>query len=197
MKYLNKNTHPSQGLDSNSHEGGGITVPKHYYVDHAPYFITVAIDHHQKLLFSAAKDKLHDLLLEVFTEYGWSLDYWVILDNHYHVLGNSRIGRDLPKILNKVHNQSAQFINQHLPSRDTRQVWRNYWDYCPRNEYDYNVRLCYLLNNPVKHGYVGNLYDWEWSSFAQTYARLGDEKMRGLFQAHQDYRKLVLPEDDF
>ena len=102
------------------------------------------------------KDLLQQLLHQVFTEYDWKLDHWVILDNHYHLLVNSCKGQDLPRIISKIHNQSAQGINQLFLSQQSTQkkVWSNYWDYCPRDEQDYNLRLCYLLNNPVKHGFV-------------------------------------------
>lgn len=46
----------------------------------------------------------------------------------------------------------------------TPHLW-NYWDYCPRNEDDYNVRLNYLLWNPVKHGFVERIEDYPYSSY--------------------------------
>jgi putative transposase len=121
----------------------------------------------------------------------------VILDNHYHLLGNSKKGRDLERITNKIHNQSAQLVNRRHPDKAPGPVWYNYWEYCPHDEYDYNTRLCYLLNNPVKHGYMENLHDCPWSSFAKTHARHGDEKLRGLFRQHRAYKELLLDEDNF
>lgn len=144
------------------------------------------------------KGLLRDLLREVFTEYGWRLEHWVILDNHYHLLATSRTGRDLPKIITKIHNKSAQAVNRHFPpnERADPRVWYNYWDHCPRNEKDYNVRLCYLLNNPFKHGYVGDLKDWPWSSFGDLFGRKEDQGMRQLFRENREYRELVLAEDE-
>jgi putative transposase len=139
------------------------------------------------------KAYLRDILLAVFADYGWTLDAWVILDNHYHLLGNSRKSRDLTRIINNIHNQTAQRINQRFPPqhRASPYVWCNYWDYNPRNEREYNARLCYLLNNPRQHGYVERLQDWPWSSFAAT------SKLRELFEQHREYRTLIIPEDDF
>ena len=171
----------------------------HYYLDDTPYFITAATYKHQKLLDAEIKGLLRDLLQSVFAEYGWRLDHWVILDDHYHLLGSSRRGRDLPRIIGKVHNQSAQQVNlRHPPSRRLHaEVWCNYWDYCPRDERDYRVRLCYLLDNPVKHGYVRNLHLWPWSSFGTLFEREEDAGMRRMFREHRAYRDLRLPEDDF
>jgi putative transposase len=170
-----------------------VDKPAHSYVDDAPYFITAATHQHQKLLDDENKAYLRDILHTVFAEYGWTLDAWVILDNHYHLLGNSRKGRDLTRIINKIHNQTAQRINQRFPPRHRASpyIWCNYWDYNPRNEREYNARLCYLLNNPRQHGYVERLQDWPWSSFAAT------SKLRELFEQHREYRTLIIPEDDF
>ncbi len=173
------------------------TRPIHFYVDDAPYFITASTYQHRRLLTDAIKVGLRDSLHHTFADYGWTFDHWVILDDHYHLLGRSRSGRDLPRILNKVHHQTAQRINQRLTPerREGGPIWYNYWDYCPRTEREYNLRLCYLLNNPVKHGYVTNLHDWPWSSFESLFGERQDEGMRQLFLDHREYRTLSLPED--
>ena len=121
----------------------------------------------------------------------------MVLDDHYHLLANSRRGRDLPRVLGKIHNLSAQWINRcHSPETPHHtKVWYNYWDYCPRNEREYNIRLCYLLNNPLKHGYVTRLPEWKWSSFHRLMAEQGDEALRDTFRQHREYRDLSLPED--
>jgi putative transposase len=136
-------------------------------------------------------------LHEVCAEYGWRLDHWVILDDHYHLLATSRCGRDMARIIGKVHNRMAQEIHRLHPSsnREQERVWWNYWDYCPRTQREYDVRLCYLLNNPCKHGYVDRLPAWPWSSFHRHFATHGDAPLRQLFQTHREYRELVLPED--
>ena len=82
-----------------------------------------------------------------FQEKNWQLDHWVILDNHYHLLATSDKGDDMSKIFRKIHGLSAQFIQ--AQGRCDLPVWWNYWDYCPRDEKDYFVRLNYLLNNPI------------------------------------------------
>jgi putative transposase len=177
--------------------GGGVVVPEHLYFDHCAYFVTAATYKHRRWLNDEIKEQLRGLFHAVFAEYGWTLGDWVILDNHYHLLYNSHAGRDLPRIINKIHNQSAQAVHRMNPDKLPEPVWYNYWDYCPRAQQDYDIRLCYLLNNPVKHGYVKNLHDWPWSSFAETCRRRGEDKLRDLFRRHREYKELVLPEDQF
>lgn len=123
------------------------------------------------------------------------LSDWVILDNHYHLLGVSDKGDDLSKIFRKIHSLSSRFIQSHclceLP------VWWSFRDYCPRDEKDYLTRLNYLLINPVKHGYSDNLYNYPFSSFHQRVAQSGRENLVKQFRDNAGYQKLVLEEDDF
>ena len=166
------------------------TRPAHIYADDTAYFITASTYHHQKLLDDAAKTQLVQLLQDVYAEYSWQLAHWVVLDNHYHLLCTSKRGMDLKRIMNKVHNLSSQFIK--AKQKISGSVWKNYWDYCPRNERDYKSHLCYLLNNPYKHGYVENLHDWEWSSFHYYHAKQGREYIKEQFLEFSDYQGLVL-----
>jgi hypothetical protein len=79
-------------------------------------------------------------------------------------------------------------------------VWWNYWDYCPRDEADYYIRLNYLLANPVKHGLVANLTDYPYSSFSAILMEVGREQLAQQFRAYPEYKTLQLAEaynDDF
>ena len=173
--------------------------PPHIFADDTAYFLTAAIYQKRPLL----KDpKLKQLLLDriklCFAKYQWELHHWVILDNHYHLLGKSRIGADLSKIIVTIHAFVGYYVKQ--ASRTQERVWWNYWDYCPRDERDYMIRLTYLFHNPVKHGYVDNLYDYQFSSFHNALATQGAEKLRQQFKDFPEFRTLTLREaydDDF
>ena len=169
-----------------------ITRPLHIYRDNTHYFLTASTLHHRRLLNNQYKAVFIELLQSTFDYYGWQLDEWVVLDNHYHLLCKSKHGKDLTKIINKIHTLSSRHIRTEQ-NIDTR-IWYNYWDYCPRNEKEYNTRLCYLLINPYKHGYVKNLEDWQWSSFHKYKEK---DKLRSKFQKYTDYQTLDLPEDSF
>lgn len=170
-----------------------ITHPSHFFIDNSPYFLTASTYKHRKLLDDEIKTLLAVLIPQTLAEYGWSLDAWVILDNHYHLLSQSKQGKDLSKIIAKIHNISAQAIKAKFGIKT--KIWSNYWDYCPRDEKDYNIRWCYLLNNPYNHGYVADLKDWEWSSFHEHYKDQGKEQLRKIFLEHIDYKTLNLKED--
>jgi putative transposase len=170
--------------------------PTHIFMDDTPYFITAAIYQKRCLLKNPEhKEHLLNCIKYYFDKYQWALHHWVILDNHYHLLGQSRIGQDLSLIMTQIHSVSGYHIKQVVQTQ--RRIWWNYWDYCPRDEKDYLVRLNYLLINPIKHGYTSNLYDYPFSSFHQYIAETGRESLMKQFKEHTEHKSLILPEDDF
>ncbi|MDD1605309.1 MAG: transposase [Methylococcaceae bacterium] len=170
--------------------------PTHIFMDDTPYFITAAIYQKRPLLQQPAlKELLFNCIKSCFEQYQWELHHWVILDNHYHLLGKSRKGNDLAKIIKQVHSVSGYHIKQETKTQE--QVWWNYWDYCPRNENDYLIRLNYLFNNPIKHGYVNNINDYPFSSFHLYLEKQGRELLIKQFKGYTDYKNLILDEDDF
>jgi len=171
-------------------------TPAHLFLDDAPYFLTSAIYQHRRLLSSATiKNHLLMTIQNCVSEKGWSLTDWVILDEHYHLLVVSHKGEDLNKIIGKIHMLSAKFIGEQIHAE--KPIWYNYWDYCPRTDRDYLIRQNYLFNNPVKHGYVKNLYDYPFSSFHQQVAQWGREVLVKRFKENSEYRSLQLEEDNF
>jgi putative transposase len=174
-------------------------TPAHLFLDDTPYFVTAAIYQKRPVLKNPElKHQLHVIIQEHCNACGWELHHWVILDNHYHVLGKSRDGNDLTTIFKGIHGNSARVIREathcDLP------VWWNFWDYCPRNEDQYLTRLNYLLYNPIKHGYVTDLRDYAFSSFHELLEQYGRTVLAAQFQRYSGFKMLRLREaydDDF
>ncbi len=169
--------------------------PIHLFADNMPYFITAAIYKKRPLLADPSlKTRLPELLHEFFHKYNWELHHWVILDNHYHLMGKSRKGKDMPAIFRCIHSCSGILIRE--KTHCEKPVWWNYWDYCQKNEKEYMTRLNYLLNNPVKHGYVNNLRDYPFSSFHALLVEKGRDGLVRQFKDYPDYKSLILPEKE-
>lgn len=49
---------------------------------------------------------------------------------------------------------------------------RRYWEHTIRNEEELNEQINYIHYNPVKHGYVHSVKDWDFSSF-HKFVQLG------------------------
>lgn len=169
--------------------------PAHLLLDNMPYFITASTHKKRPLLNDEIKSQLPLLMQQEFQNCQWQFQHWVILNNHYHILVYSNKGEDLGKIIGRIHFKSGQLIRKAFP--DYKHIWWNYWDYCPRNEKDYFIRLNYLFNNPIKHGYVQNLHDYPFSSFHRYFEKQGRELLKNQFKNYADYKKLTLDEDNF
>ncbi len=174
-------------------------APAHLFLDDMPYFITGAIYQKRHLLKDAGiKEILWRQIDACFQQHQWELQHWVILDNHYHLMGLSKMGEELPRIIQGIHGGTSTPIRRATGA--PKPIWWNYWDYCPRNEHDYYVRLNYLLWNPVRHGYVEDLKNYPFSSFHQLLEREGRDKVAEQFRKYPEYKTCVLKEaedDDF
>jgi putative transposase len=57
-------------------------------------------------------------------------------------------------------------------SRGERGIWqRRYWEHLVRNEADLRAHVEYVHINPVKHGLVGRVADWPYSTFHRLVAQ--------------------------
>ena len=126
--------------------------PPHIYLDNRAYFITAGtFDRRPLLATDDAKSVLREELRSAVEQVGIELVAWVILDNHYHVLVHIKSKEQVVRFTRRLHSITAIRLNR-LHAQPGRRVWRNYWDYCPRNEKDFYRVLNYIHINPAKHG---------------------------------------------
>lgn len=60
-----------------------------------------------------------------------------------------------------------------LNSKGEYDLWqRRFWEHTVRDERDFHAHVDYIHYNPVKHGLVGRVCDWPYSSF-HRFVRLG------------------------
>jgi len=173
-------------------------APAHLFINDCLYFVTGAIYLKRRLLSPELKLILIEVIKEKFNKYRWELHHWVILDNHYHVMGRSKIGTDLRKIFREIHGSTSTLIREATGAK--KPMWWNYWDYCPRNERDYFIHLNYLFYNPLKHEYVENITDYQFSSFPNFLEKVGRDELVYQFRHYPEYKTLILDEgteDDF
>lgn len=159
-------------------------TPPHFLADDAHYMITASIyQKHPYLWADAAKQMLLDCIREFCEKYSWLLIDWVILDNHYHMILRSQLGKDLPKLMGGLHRKSANGIKKMLLI-ECKRFWWNYWDKCSRSEDQLNAMRNYVWYNPVKHAIVDDLKDYSWSSFPQRLEAWGREELSLKFKTY-------------
>lgn len=149
--------------------------PPHIFLDDTWYIITSATLNHTPFLASdQAKTVVRDKLKTLIQQFDITLRAWVILDNHYHLLLKTNVGKDLSHFFGQFHGSTSRQINL-LDGVTKRQVWHNYWDTFIRSEVDMWKRFNYIHQNPVKHGYVQEITDWPFSSYDYYLRTKGEE----------------------
>jgi len=108
------------------------------------------------------------------TEFKLNMAAWVALSNHNHLLLLPKEGSDLGKFMKRLNGGTSRQLNL-LDNTQGRYIWYSYWDTCIRGERDFWARFNYIHYNPVKHGYVHNPEDWEFSSYRFYLQEEGEE----------------------
>lgn len=138
---------------------------EHWLVDNQVYFITARCrDRFPAFATEAAKS----IFWMKFDQYTKEFDFvpWVtsLIDNHYHTIGYLRIGKDLPRMMQRFHGSVAKLVNDLLPERRSH-FWRDakgreYFDGCIRDERQATLAYRYTLNQARRHGIVRDFSEY-------------------------------------
>ena len=107
---------------------------------------------------------LQSFLFETAKSFGWTLEAWALLSNHYHLIAVAQeAAHELSRWMQRFHSVSAAAVNQ-IDGCRGRQVWYQYWDTCLTFEASYWARLNYVTQNPERHGLVQTALDYPFCS---------------------------------
>ncbi len=127
-------------------------------------------------------------------EFGWELQAWSVLANHYHFVALSPPDvHILAAMVNKLHHGIAKALNQ-LDGTPGRKVMYQYFDTLITHERSYCARLKYVHENPVHHGVVKVSSQYPWCS-AAWFERTSDSAFVNLVHSFKIDRLHV--RDDF
>jgi putative transposase len=148
-------------------------APLHLLLERGVYMVT-AEDLRQTHIFQTPErlDLLQERLQLCTAEYGWELQAWAVLANHYHFVALSPDEpASLRRVLNKLHMTTAKAVNK-LDGTPGRKVWHEYWDTHLTFERSYLARLRYVNQNPVHHRLVSVASHYRWCSAAHFERRV-------------------------
>lgn len=109
------------------------------------------------------------------------VDGMVVLPDHIHAIWTLPKGDD--DFSNRWRVFKATFTKQINPKlyepisksrykKGERGIWqRQFWEHNIRDNKDFENHMDYLHYNPVKHGYVKSVVDWEFSTFHRLIKR--------------------------
>jgi len=142
----------------------------------ATYFFTVNLHDRNSNLLVDQINVLRDTVHRVRTLMPFHIDAWVVLPDHMHCLWTlPEQDGNFPKRWQAIKMGFSRRMTPGEPlsasrrKRGERGIWqRRYWEHTIRDERDYTTHFDYIHFNPVKHGYVTQAADWEFSSFHRS-----------------------------
>jgi len=103
---------------------------------------------------------------------------WVVLPEHLHCVielppgdANYAVRWRLIKMGFSKALPHTERLSAVRTRRGERGIWqRRYWEHLVRDERDFQAHMDYVHFNPVKHGLVGDVADWPYSTFHRMVA---------------------------
>lgn len=114
------------------------------------------------------KDWFQDQLFQLTEDFGWKLEAWAILSNHYHLIGHSpgANGESLAVWVRKLHSLATKEMNRRDGTPGRRRLWQNFRETHLTHQRSYLARLHYVHQNAVHHRLARAGSDWKWCSAA-------------------------------
>ena len=169
--------------------------PLHRISEAGTYIVTAAtLDKLHHFRGPERLDALEAALLNDLQKGGWQVEARAVFSNHYHFVAHAqKDSMPLDELLQELHRKTALDVN----ARDHalgRQVWFQYWDTQLTFETSYFARLCYVHQNPVKHGLVKVASQYRWCSAAWFERNATPAQVKTIYQMKTDRIRI---EDDF
>jgi putative transposase len=136
------------------------------------WFFTLVTENRVPILTDeTTRSCLRQAITECRNRYPFLIDCWVLLPDHLHCIWSiEEPDTDFSirwALIKRLFTK--QFKEQ---TRRPGPFWqRGFWEHWIRHEIDYENHMNYVHYNPVKHGYVDNVRDWQWSSFHRHVAQ--------------------------
>lgn len=121
--------------------------------------------------------------------YKFELIAFVVQPDHIHCLIKPKNIADYPKIVKSFKYSFTKLVGLVKPTY--MKLWQNrYWEHTIKDEQDLNIHIDYIHYNPVKHHYVNNVKDWEYSSFHKFVKKHLYDENWGSFEDVKDIKIL-------
>jgi putative transposase len=150
----------------------------HHNYEGTSYFFTVVTFNRLPILTGEiARQLLHSAFSTVAQRYPFITDAICLLPDHIHCIwalpeedkNYSVRWKEIKRRFTKGYMDqigSDEIRNISREKRREASIWqRRFWEHTIRDQEDMNRHINYIHYNPMKHGLVKRVMDWQWSSF--------------------------------
>jgi len=156
-----------------------MTTYRRLFIPGGTYFFTVALADRSSSLLTERIDDLRAAYRYAHDRHPFETVAMVVLPEHIHCIWTlPEDDADYPtrwRLLKTAFSRRIPALEPRSNSRQAkheRGIWqRRYWEHAVRDEEDLLRHVDYIHFNPVKHGYVGRVGDWPYSTFPRFVAR--------------------------
>lgn len=147
---------------------------RRFYDSQCYFFTVVSYARRPILCDEIIRVALRQAIQEVKQQYDFTINAWVLLPDHMHTIWtlpeyDTNYSRRWALIKRKVSQQCGKYYalnHQGYAKRHEALIWqRRFWEHAIRNEIDFIQHMNYVHFNPVKHGLVQQVIDWQYSTF--------------------------------
>jgi putative transposase len=172
-----------------------MTSYRRNFLPGASFFFTVNLADRKLALLTEHIALLREAFRETRRRHPFAIDAIVILPDHIHAVWTMPEGDAdfatrwrLIKSTFSRNISSAEPISASRAAKRERGIWqRRYWEHTIRDQGDFARHVDYVHINPLKHGLVDRVCEWEASSF-HRYVKLGVYPMDWAGSVTQDGR---------
>ena len=138
------------------------------------YYLTI-VTHRRKPILIDNITLLRQSFAQSKKRFDYRIDAIVVLPDHIHMVITPKESRDYPKIIGAIKayfsryyagENEEQSISRH--KKRYKAIWqKKYYEHTIKNEKDWYETMAYMQYNPIKHGLVKKVEEWEYSSFVR------------------------------
>jgi len=150
------------------------------YLDGYSYFITIVTQGRNPILIDNIA-LLRDSFKRSKQRYDYHIDAIIVLPDHLHMIITPKNANDYPKIISHIKRSFVYGLDKNLKDnaknklttssyhRKLSGIWqKRFYEHTIRNEKDWLEKMHYIQHNAIKHGYVNNCEQWQYSSFTKN-----------------------------
>jgi len=170
-------------------------APAHRLGEKGAYMVTAGTFEKRHFLNSPERlDLALGLLFACAVEFGWQLQAWAVMSNHYHFVALSPSDpKNLRSMLGKLHWAIASRLNAEDGTPE-RKIFHQFWDTHITFQRSYLARLNYVHQNPVHHKIVRMASEYRWCSAAWFERSARPAFVKSVYRFRADRIRV---EDDF